>query len=85
MPLYSSINKLKAMRTCWQECGIVEIKLELSRWVEPQDFFGKRNALKAELKSTKRDRLGPSKDPIPTRSRKKRGAKSKARGRVKRS
>lgn len=39
MPLYSTIEELKEKRTCWQECGIVEIKLELTRWVEPQDLF----------------------------------------------
>lgn len=41
MPLYSSVNELKSKRSCWKECGIVEIKLEADSWIEPQDLFGK--------------------------------------------
>ena len=39
IPLYSSIEELKAKRTCWEECGIVEIKLELVRVVEPDKIM----------------------------------------------
>jgi len=41
MPLYSSVKALKRTRKCWEECGIVELELSLSKWVEPQDLFGK--------------------------------------------
>ena len=39
MPLYSNIEYLKAERGCWKDCGIVELKLELVKWAEPQDLF----------------------------------------------
>jgi hypothetical protein len=39
MPLYSSIEELKEHRSCWTQCGIVEIKLELSKWVKPPNPF----------------------------------------------
>ena len=42
-PLYSTVEELKAKRDCWKECGIVEVELKLSRWVEPQDLFGKKS------------------------------------------
>lgn len=38
MPLYSSVEELKELRPCWEECGIVELKLEKVRWVVPQNF-----------------------------------------------
>jgi len=38
MPLYSTIEDLKRKRTCWKECGIVEVELKLKKWVEPQRF-----------------------------------------------
>lgn len=38
MPLYSSVELLKAKRRCWRECGIVRIKLELEGWEVPEDF-----------------------------------------------
>lgn len=38
MPLYSSVEELKTERPCWDECGIVELKLELVKWIEPQNF-----------------------------------------------
>ena len=33
-----SIKALKAVSPCWEECGIVEINVTLSKWVEPQDL-----------------------------------------------
>jgi hypothetical protein len=41
MPLYSSIKKLKKYRTCWKECGIVELDIKLIKWVEEQDLLKK--------------------------------------------
>ena len=41
MPLYSTVEELKRKRTCWNECGIVEIKLEMTKWIEPENFGGK--------------------------------------------
>jgi hypothetical protein len=40
MPLYSTIEELKENRTCWKECGIVELSIKLNRWVEPQNLIG---------------------------------------------
>lgn len=39
MPLYSSVEELKRKRTCWDECGIVEIELKVTKWVQKQDLF----------------------------------------------
>lgn len=39
MPLYSSVDELKKARPCWEECGIVELEVQLVSWVEPQDLF----------------------------------------------
>lgn len=39
IPLYSSIEKLKAKRTCWEECGILEIELKPKKWIVKQDLF----------------------------------------------
>lgn len=38
MPLYSSVEELKRKRTCWDECGIVEIELKVTKWVLKQDY-----------------------------------------------
>lgn len=40
MPFFSSVEELKANKKCWKTCGIVEIKAELVKWVEPQDLLG---------------------------------------------
>jgi hypothetical protein len=48
MPLYSSVKELKKQRTCWKECGIVELELKLIKWVQPQDLF--RNIRKQRRK-----------------------------------
>lgn len=47
--LYSSVKALKKARTCWRECGIVELKIQLSKWVVKQDLLscvkkGKKDA-----------------------------------------
>jgi hypothetical protein len=39
MPFYSSLEELKADRSCWDSCGIVEIQVDFSRWIEPQKLF----------------------------------------------
>ena len=36
--LYSSIKALKKARSCWPQCGIVELEIKVKKWVEPQDF-----------------------------------------------
>lgn len=37
---FGSIQALKKDRTCWKECGIVEIEMKVTKWVEePQDLF----------------------------------------------
>lgn len=36
MPLYSSVEELKAKRSCWVECGIVKLTLSLDSWVEKE-------------------------------------------------
>jgi hypothetical protein len=39
--LFSSIKALKKARTCWKECGIVELEIKIKKWVEPQNLFKK--------------------------------------------
>jgi hypothetical protein len=39
MPLYSSIEELKAFRTCWEECGIVVLELTEAEWAVAQNFM----------------------------------------------
>jgi hypothetical protein len=39
MPLFRTIEALKAHRPCWEQCGIVEIELSVVCWIEPQNFF----------------------------------------------
>jgi hypothetical protein len=39
IPLYSSIEELKSRRTCWEECGIVEVELTKIKYVVPQNLF----------------------------------------------
>lgn len=36
--VYPSIKDLKEHSKCWQECGIVRIRIEEVEWVAPQDF-----------------------------------------------
>lgn len=36
--MYASVAALKRARTCWKSCGIVELEVTLSKWIEPQDF-----------------------------------------------
>jgi hypothetical protein len=38
VPLYSSIQELTSKRSCWTECGIVEIQLTLNHWVVVQNL-----------------------------------------------
>jgi hypothetical protein len=44
--LYSSLEILKKERTCWKECGIVELDIRVKKWVEPQDLFRNVNKKK---------------------------------------
>lgn len=39
--VYSSPQALKAQHSCWQECGIVEVEVKLTKWIEPQDLFSR--------------------------------------------
>lgn len=39
--VYPSVESLKKHRTCWQECGIVEIEMKVTKWVEPQNLFNR--------------------------------------------
>lgn len=39
MPFYSSVEELKEKKSCWKGCGIVEVKVELVKWVEPEKPF----------------------------------------------
>jgi len=38
-PLYTSVEELKRLRTCWEECGIVEVEVKVTQWVQKQNFF----------------------------------------------
>lgn len=54
--LYSSIEVLKEERTCWKECGIVELELSLVGWVEPQDLELNGEDFKSKPKKKKRSK-----------------------------
>lgn len=41
--VFPSVESLKAAHTCTNECGIVELDVEFSEWVKPQDLFGVKN------------------------------------------
>jgi hypothetical protein len=41
MPIYSTVEELKAKRTCWPECGILEIVMTESQWIVKQDLYKK--------------------------------------------
>lgn len=38
--VYASVEDLKQNRTCWKECGIVEVEVKLSKWIENQNLYG---------------------------------------------
>jgi len=45
---YKSIEEIKEKSRCWEECGIVEVRIDHSgniyhTWVEPQNFGSKFN------------------------------------------
>jgi hypothetical protein len=37
---FMSVEDLKVARTCWKQCGIVELELTPVSWPEKQDLFG---------------------------------------------
>lgn len=37
--IYGSIKALQKNRTCWEECGIVELNISVAKWVVEQDLF----------------------------------------------
>lgn len=40
--VYASLNDLKKHHTCWEECGVVKVKVVLEEDnVVPQNLFGK--------------------------------------------
>ena len=49
MPFCSSIEKLKELSPCWEECGIVEIEATLVRWVESGDLGWQIEQIAKEL------------------------------------
>lgn len=40
--VYPSVKALKKRRSCWEECGIVELELKVTKWVEPQNLFSNK-------------------------------------------
>ena len=38
--VYSSVKDLKRQRTCYKECGIVEVEVKLVKWVKDQNIKG---------------------------------------------
>lgn len=41
--VYSSVEDLKENHTCWEECGITEVRVVHVRDVVPQNLFGEKN------------------------------------------
>jgi hypothetical protein len=54
-PLYSSVEELKRLRTCWEECGIVEVEIQVTKWVQKQDLFRPEKMVKFAKVSTQED------------------------------
>jgi hypothetical protein len=46
--LYSSVKALKKARSCWEECGIVELDIRVKKWIYPQNLSRNRNRNKKE-------------------------------------
>lgn len=42
-PLYSSVEELKRLRTCWDECGIVEVEVKMTKQVLIGNFSKDKN------------------------------------------
>lgn len=40
--IYPSVRALKKDRTCYHECGIVELEVKVKKWVQEQDFSFKK-------------------------------------------
>ena len=40
---YDSVELLKQEWECWKECGIVEVVMTESKWVEAQNLFGEKS------------------------------------------
>jgi hypothetical protein len=40
--VYPSVKSLKKHRSCWKECGIVELEIKVNKWVEPQNLFSNK-------------------------------------------
>lgn len=36
--VYASVKDLKEHAKCWEQCGIVELEITLSKWIAEQDF-----------------------------------------------
>jgi len=36
--VYSSVEDLKRQRICWEQCGIVEVEVNMIKWIEPQNI-----------------------------------------------
>lgn len=36
--LYGSIKSLKKARSCWIQCGIVKVEVNIKKWVKKQDY-----------------------------------------------
>jgi hypothetical protein len=53
--IYGDIKDLKERNKCWKKCGIVELKVIFSQWMEPQDFtFGLKKGKKRAKKTNKK-------------------------------
>lgn len=37
--IFPKLAQLKRKRTCWKECGIVEVECKIIRWVRKQDLL----------------------------------------------
>ena len=48
--IYPSIKDLKRDINCWNECGIIKVKVKLVEWIEVQDFSKIGTVVKIEKK-----------------------------------
>jgi hypothetical protein len=50
--VYPTIENLKANHTCWEECGIVEVRVSWSKTILPLRFSEEETISEQESKST---------------------------------
>ena len=64
--VYSSLEELKEISSCWKGCGVVKLKIKVieEQWVEKQDLFNSDNIVKYTPEMKKEEKLFRDKDMV---------------------